>query len=114
MMFRIVRSNVGSADIFAHGILHIAGFKVRVGEFRACLTKLGILLDYVPVFDCRFFVLLLRHVGVAAANVIAFDDFRIFGACRRGKQQREWNKQSDEMKEPWAESQGKKGSTSGN
>jgi len=28
--------------------------------------------------------------------------------------QREWNKQSDEMKEPWAESQGKKGSTSGN
>jgi len=28
--------------------------------------------------------------------------------------QREWNRQSDEMKEPWADVQGKKGSTSGN
>ena len=74
----IIGQQVGGANIFTVGAVHVVETFVRFGELESGLAKSRILLDRVAVFDHRLLVFLLGGIFVAAAHVFALSHFRIF------------------------------------
>ena len=95
----------------AKGVLDLLQLQVGVGKLQTGLAKPRILLNGVPVLDCRLTVFLLGGVAVTAAQILPLGDLRVLSA-RDGRnssghdERRQKRAPSHDMQEPFLDSDG--------